>query len=55
MITIDWVNTFNVLMSLGVVGLLFAIRDINRSTKVLRESNIQEQARDRELFREMAD
>jgi hypothetical protein len=47
------IDVFNIVMGLGVVGLLFAIRDIHRSNQELRDTNLRERERDKELFPEL--
>lgn len=49
------IDVFNIVMGLGIVGLLLAIRDIHRSNKVLQEENLRERARDKELIPELGD
>ena len=50
MITTAFATSVNVLMGIGIVGFLFAIRDINRSNTLLHESNLRDQACNAVLF-----
>lgn len=49
------IDVFNIVMGLGIVVLMLAIRDIERSNGVLRARNQYEQDRDKELFPELQD
>ena len=49
------IDVFNIVMSIGIVGLLLAIRDINICNRELHERNLQERVRDREMFPECND
>jgi hypothetical protein len=47
------IDVFNIVMGLGIVVLLLAIRDIDRSNGVLRDRNRYERERDKGLFPEL--
>lgn len=47
------IDVFNILMGLGILVLMLAIRDIERSNGVLRDRNQYERERDNELFPEL--
>ena len=47
------IDVFNIVMGLGILVLMLAIRDIERSNGVLRDRNLYERERDKELFPEL--
>lgn len=46
------IDLFNIAMGLGIIVLILAIRDIERSNRELRDRNLYERERDKELFPE---
>jgi hypothetical protein len=41
------IDIFNIVMALGIVGLLYAIHDVGKANKILHDENLRERARDR--------
>jgi len=52
MSALQGIDVFNIVMGLGIVVLFLAIRDIDRSNEVLRNRNLCERKRDKELLPE---
>ncbi|MFZ2327403.1 MAG: hypothetical protein WAW73_10830 [Rhodoferax sp.] len=53
MSALQCIDVFNIVMGLGIVVLSLAIRDIDRSNEVLRNRNLRERKRDKELLPEL--
>ena len=47
------IDVFNIVMGLGILVLMLAIRDSERSNAALRDRNLYERERDMELFPEL--
>lgn len=53
MSALQGIDVFNIVMGLAIVVLFLAIRDIDRSNEVLRNRNLRERKRDKELLPEL--